>query len=173
MGDLTFGRADTAARLRDSLRVIEWAAGLVPPEWTHANPAYYAPGAWTIAMNVAHLAVYEEQIANPLLAALADGADGVAAVKSAMENWILDASMVLAQEPFAAIVERMRAARETHVATVEQFAESRWNDRVTPLFATGVHGSPPHSAAWVANKTFQHTWEHGNAILRMALFAPR
>jgi hypothetical protein len=25
----------------------------------------------------------------------------------------------------------------------------------------------------VATKTFQHTWEHGNAILRVALFAPR
>lgn len=29
-----------------------------------------------------------------------------------------------------------------------------------------------HSAAWVAAKTFQHTWEHGNSIFRIALFAP-
>lgn len=29
-----------------------------------------------------------------------------------------------------------------------------------------------HSAGWVAAKTFQHTWEHGNFLLRVALFSP-
>lgn len=173
MSDLTFDQAESAGRLRESLRVVEWAAEHIPAAWTHENPDYYATDAWSVAMNLAHLAIYEEQIANPLLAALFAGEDGVSAVKSAMENWILDASIALAKEDFAAILARLREAREQHVALVARFPPARWNHPVTPLFATGLHGPSPHSAAWVANKTFQHTWEHGNSILRMALFAPR
>lgn len=173
MSKLTFDKAETIARLRESMRVIEWAADLVPAAWTHENPGYYAADAWSVAMNVAHLAIYEEQIANPLLAALSAGEGGVAAVKSTMEHWILDDSMALAKEEFAAIIMRLQKERRAHIDIVERFPNERWNKPATPLFASGVHGPSPHSAAWVANKTFQHTWEHGNAILRMALFAPR
>jgi hypothetical protein len=173
MSALEFDRAETAQRLRQSLDVVEWAARLVPPGFTHANPKWYAEDAWSVAMNVAHLAIYEERIANPLLAALSGGHDGVDAVKSAMEHWILEESTALAKESFDTILCRLGEARVRQLELVDQFADARWNERATPLFATGMHGTSPHSAAWVANKTFQHTWEHGNAILRMALFAPR
>ena len=35
------------------------------------------------------------------------------------------------------------------------------------------NGGEALAMSWVATKTFQHTWEHGNAILRVALFTPR
>jgi hypothetical protein len=41
---------------------------------------------------------------------------------------------------------------------------------VTPLFTRGETMRAP---GWIATKTFQHTWEHGNALLRLALYAPR
>jgi hypothetical protein len=40
----------------------------------------------------------------------------------------------------------------------------------TTTLWTDVLAADGHSAAWVAAKTFQHTWEHGNSILCIALF---
>ena len=56
--------------------------------------------------------------------------------------------------------------------TIEPLTADAFNTPRTRLF-TDPRADLPHSIAWVATKTFQHTWEHGNAILRVALFAPR
>ena len=123
-------------------------------------------------MNVAHLTVYEEAIATPVLAALADGEDGVGATRSEIETWFLPQAQALAAEPMETILTRLRKARQSAIDVVERFDEARWNQGVTPLWTRSVPGLL-RSPAWVATKTIQHTWEHGNAVLQMALFAPR
>jgi hypothetical protein len=168
-----FDRAETARLLRDSAGVLESAARLVPSAFTHANPGAYPADAWTVAMNIAHMVVYEDQMANPVLAAMAKGSDGVGATKSDVESWFLADAEALAPRPLDELLRRLAVARHDAIAIVESFDESRWNAGITPLWtrrdATGVLRTP----AWVAMKTFQHTWEHGNAVLSMALFAPR
>jgi Xaa-Pro aminopeptidase len=162
-----FSVTDTIQRLQDSLATLEWAVYAVPRDWTHQPPE---PDAWSVAMNLAHLVVYEEEISAPILAALAEGSDGVGSVKSAMEVWFLKDAQAIADRPVAELVERLRAVRKREAETVGAFNEAAFNRPATPLF-----GGPQSLRApgWVATKTFQHTWEHGNAILRMALFAPR
>jgi hypothetical protein len=160
---------------------MEWAVSILPEQWHHDLPGFYPKDEWSVAMNLAHLAVYEEAIANPVLDALAAGGDGVGSVKSADEGWFLQDALAMARAPTGQLMDRLRAARLRHIELVEGFDPERFNTPVTPLWSAsrgpgGKHGwdgallQPP---GWVAAKTFQHTWEHGNAILRMALFAPR
>jgi hypothetical protein len=173
MNDLIFDREETVRLLRDSLATVLSAACRVPAAYTHANPEWYAPEDWSVAMNIAHVTTYEDAMANPVLAAMADGGDGVGVVESGLESWFLPRSEALAAESIDVLLARFRAAREEHAAIALRFDVARWNEGITPLWSSGRHGSGLHSPAWVAMKTFQHTWEHGNAILRMALFAPR
>ncbi len=168
-----FDRAETIRRLRESLETVVWSARLVPTQFTHALPAWYPDDAWTVAMNLAHLAVYHDAIANPVLESLVEGRDGTTKIRSDNENWFLNDAIAMAGDPLESLLERLAAGRERHVELVSAFAPADWNRRWSPVFNTGAHGTVPHSPAWVANKTFQHTWEHGNAILRMALFSPR
>jgi len=124
-------------------------------------------------MNLAHLVVYEERIAVPVLEALATGADGVSATPSSREDWFLNDAVALSKDEVGVMVARLRKARVRQIDIVESYDPDRFNAPATPLWSSGIHGTPPHSAGWVATKTFQHTWEHGSAILRLVLFAPR
>lgn len=116
-------------------------------------------------MNLAHLATYEELVACPVLEALAAGRDGSGAVTSANER--VEEALRVSAQPLDELMERLRAARQCQIQVVEAFDPQRFNAPVT-----GLWGDRPHSAAWVATKTFQHTWEHGNTIMRVALYEP-
>src|SRR4051812_46038040 len=74
--ELRFRLNETIDRLRQSLATLEWASSMVPPPWTHDVPPTAPPGAWSVAMNLAHLITYEEQLALPVLRAMAQGSDG-------------------------------------------------------------------------------------------------
>jgi len=150
---------------------VQWAVAQVPERWTHAIPDYYPEDAWSVARNLAHMAVYEEGIAAPMLRDLAVGGDGAAAMRSPREEFLTGATE-LSREPVEDIQHRLSVCRGEQIAIIGGYDEERFNAPATSAWASGQHGTPPHSAGWVATKTFQHTWEHGNAILRMALFAP-
>ena len=131
------------------------------------------PG-WSIATNVAHLAVYEQRLAAPVLDDLAAGGDGTGphvGVPSGGEDWLLAATIELAESPLEAVVERLRTARRRQIAAVRAMDIEALNAPRTPLWQRP--GAPRDSAGWVAAKTVQHTWEHGTTISQIALFAPR
>ena len=167
-----FSVDETITRLRDSLATIEWASSMIPVRWTHDAPPTAAPGAWSVAMNLAHLVTYEEQLALPVLRAMAHGSDGEGTVRSGLEHWFHADAVALSSDPVDLLVSRLRAAREEQIRTIEPLTADAFNTPRTRLF-TDPGADLRHSIAWVATKTFQHTWEHGNAILRVALFAPR
>ena len=76
----------------------------------------------------------------------------------------------LAKSSMDDIAERLTSARHRQIDAISAMDEATFHARSTTLWQ---ELSPDgHSAAWVAAKTFQHTWEHGNSILRFALFAP-
>lgn len=165
---VTYKLADTVRRLRDSLADLEFGLARVPERWHHELSPDVARDAWTVAMNLAHLAIYEETVALTLLRSFAPDFDPKGERRGGDESWFLNQSIELAREPIGVILQRLTKARAEQIALVESCGEERLNAGVTPLWA-----EPEHTAGWVATKTFQHTWEHGNAILRTALFAPR
>ena len=159
---------DVVRRLEDSLRDLEFGLGMVPPQWTHAAVPGAPDDSWTAAMNLAHLAIYEEVTAIAMLRSFEPGFDLAGARRGGDESWFSEQAIAISEQPAAAILDRLRAARSAQIDLVRQLGEERLNSGVTPLWP-----DPNHTAGWVATKTIQHTWEHGNTILRVALFAPR
>jgi hypothetical protein len=159
---------DVIRRLRDSLADLEFGLVQAPARWHHALPPAVAPDAWTVAMNLAHLTIYEEGVALRLLRSFEPGFDPAGERRGGDESWFYNEALALSGRPIEGTLSRLRSARREQVALVESFGESRLNSGATPLWP-----EPEHTAGWVATKTFQHTWEHGNAILQVALFAPR
>lgn len=160
----------TIDRLQQSLADVLYAVEMTPPQWLYRSP-WRDPTSWSVAQNLAHMAVYEERVAAPILEALAAGTDATDAVNSVIESDFDELWQQLATEPIDVIAERLRVARARQVQAVAAMTEDRFHLPATTLWAEVAPGI--HSAAWVAAKTFQHTWDHGNAILVVALFAPR
>jgi hypothetical protein len=163
---LRFSVQETLDRLTKSLETLEWALSGVPPQWL------YRPltGEWSVARNVAHLAVYEDFLAAPVLEDLAAGGDGTVVTVPPAPEW--DASeLALAEDRMEEALALLRTARQRQVEAARRFDDERFNEPLCPIWAQ-VPGDR-HPAGWVATKTVQHTWEHGNAALQAALFAPR
>lgn len=134
---------------------------------------FAAGDGWSVAQNLAHLAIYEERLGAPLLEDLACGGDGTGiGLSTPREDQFLAEWESLAQKPIETILARLHAARARHVAALMSFTEARFNAPVTTFFPP-AYGRERYPAGWVAAKTVQHTWEHGNTVLRVALFAPR
>ena len=170
--EFVFDQRETVARLRDSLSTIESFLVLVPAQWTHTPPPGSPEGAWSMAMNLAHMVVYEEQLATPVLEAMSAGGNAQDLVPGGGEEWLLGGATAIASEPIETLAARLRAVRERAIAIVESTPADLFNQPRTMLWS-GRNGGKPLALSWVATKTFQHTWEHGNAILRVAMFTPR
>ncbi len=167
-----FSVEDAARLLEGSLAALEWVTERVPEELHHYAPrALSGEEKWGVAMNLAHLAAYEERLAAPVLEALAAGGDGTQAVPSGSEDWLKSDAERLSEQPLTAILDRLRPARARQVEAVRSFDDESFNRPVTPLWRRT--GSDLDSAGWVAAKTIQHTWEHGNTIFQILLFVPR
>lgn len=183
-GRHTFGEGPSASgvdvrvmvdRLEQSLADVLYAVAITPKDWLYRSPGpdHYDPRvpAWNVAQNLAHLAVYEEQIAAPILEALAAGTDAAAAVISVMESDYDDLWERLAIEPIDVIAERLRVARSRQIRAIAAMSDDQFHSPGTTLWEELREDG--HSAAWVATKTFQHTWDHGNSIFQVALFMAR
>src|SRR3954453_6629171 len=92
------GIAATIDRLQQSLADVLYAVELTPPEWLYRSP-WRDPATWRVAQNLAHLAVYEEQVAAPILEARASGTDATGAVMSVLESDYDEIWQHLASEP--------------------------------------------------------------------------
>ncbi len=165
----SFDQRETIDRLRDSVVTIESFLQLVPAKWTHTPPD---EGAWSVAMNLAHMIAYEEQLATPVMESLADGGTGQDVVPSGGEGWLLTSAQAMADASLETLAARLRAIRERQIAIIDSMSPGLFNTPRTMLWSNR-NGGKPLAISWVATKTFQHTWEHGNAILRVAMFAPR
>ncbi len=83
-------RTETINRLQESLAAVLYAVSISPASW-HYRPPSDDPdlvwlGSWSVAQNLAHLAVYEEQVAAPILTAIAAGRDAAHEVNSVIES---------------------------------------------------------------------------------------
>jgi hypothetical protein len=133
MPDSEFSVRETADRLRQSLDTVEWAVRRIPPAYTRDMPDGSPTGEWSAAMNLAHLIVYDEEIANPVLASLAEAG----ATKSHLEQWFQPEAEAMAPDPIAALAGRFATAHKRHIEIVESFSDGRFNTPVTPFFTRG------------------------------------
>jgi uncharacterized damage-inducible protein DinB len=160
-------RNETIRQLEESLRLLERAVAATPERWHRPAPHEETPPEfWGVAMNLAHLALYEESWPVLVLEALANGT--LEPPANTLEEAVERETKALASEPIEAILERLRAARRRQVAALRAMTDERFATATTTRWRS--QGRRP--AAWVAAKTLQHTWEHGNSIMQIALFHP-
>ena len=168
-------RSDTIDRLTRSLADVLFATSIAPPIYQYGAPAAATGlewlGTWSVAENLAHLAVYEEHVAAPILEAIVAGRDAAEDVNSVIESDYEAHWQALSKSPLNEIAQRLSGARSRQVDAVSAMSDDLFHAPTTTLW-TDVLAADGHSAAWVAAKTLQHTWEHGNSILCIALFAP-
>jgi hypothetical protein len=74
----------------------------------------------------------------------------------------------LSDAPLEEILDRLRVARQRQVDALRAMTDERFETATTTRWRS--QGARP--AAWVAAKTLQHTWEHGNSVMQIALFYP-
>jgi len=169
-GELAFVPEDLARMLEESLTTLKWALTTVPERF-QTMPPPHAPGQlprWSVALNLAHMAVYEDLLAGPVLADMAAGGDGSGVAPSGDEDWFEGGAQALSREPVAAIMARLDAARRGQIESVRRFSAAHFNTPTTPLW--GGREGLLFPAGWVAAKTVQHTWEHGHTVMQAALF---
>jgi hypothetical protein len=167
MAGAAYDPADLARPLETSFEALEWAVGRAPEAWHHALPESIAAGEWHLARILAHVAVYEVRIAAPLLEALAAGTGALKAMPRPDFDAMKAEEETMSAGHVAGIMAPMRAARLRQVDAVRAFDAERI---AVPRVPWG--GPPLRPAGWVAIKTLQHTLEHANSVLQIALTIP-
>lgn len=159
--------ADAVEQLESGLHALRWATGIIPPVWAHRPDG----GGWSAATNLAHLLVYEEQVSVPVVEDLLRGEDGTAAVIDGSEGWLAQASESLGSADLGSLALRWEAARARLIAAVRAFRDDDFNAPTCAVTTPMFRDIGLHPAGLVVLKANQHTWEHGNAILRTARLA--
>lgn len=142
-----------------------WALSLISDADAHLAAR---PSDWPAATNLAHLVIYEERIAVPVLRAATQGRDGAADVVSGEEGWLVHDAEALGRESFPEIVGRYRAIVTRHAELLAAFDDGAFNQPICSLWQTApaYSGGRLVPAGWIAKKSAQHTWEHGHSLLR-------
>ncbi len=167
-------------RLEETARILEWAIAQVPPERLLREPPHgrhpqsdkgYRDyfGDWSAYRILFHVVLYEEAYALPTMRHwLGEPNPGVDLVNP--EPGVEEAAWQEGLERGAdlpALLERFRALRQEQIRVLESIPADEW-DREKVDTSRG-----PVSAGFVVAKTVQHTLDHGNALMRNALYWDR
>ena len=147
-------------QLRASGSGVLWGFGLIPDRYRRERPPYprYL-GEWPPARHVWHLTQYERCVALPSMRQwLGDPQPSDGAWQDTDIAW--SEARGLSDE---VLIAAFRQAREDQILLLEDLAEGTWDERRDTAW-----GSQP---LWkVVAKTFQHTYEHGDTLMRMGLW---
>ena len=148
------------SQLQTSAEGFVWAFSRVDPAYRLRLPpdADYL-GTWSPARHVWHVAEYERCLALPSMQQWVGGA------MPGEDAWADDDATweAVGDRTFDALVEAFLRVRQEQIALLDQLAPIDWEaPRET------IWGYKPLSM--VVTKTYQHTFEHGNTLLRMGLW---
>lgn len=139
-----------------------WSANQVPEEHRNtAPPSSEFLGEWTALRQVYHLWNYEHNIAIPAMRLWLGGPPHSKEHLDAWNNEESDWS----NHSYDKALEMFRQGRDEQITMLAEFSETAWSEtRETEIVWGEV------TLQWAVSKTFQHTMEHGNSLMKMALF---
>lgn len=137
-----------------------WAFEQLPKEWHYQLPpdARYL-GTWPPIRHVWHVAGYERDLVIPSMKQWLGG------TMPAGDSWKDDDATfeVDCAQEMDHIVDQFRQVRQQQIDLLDQLADVDWD---TPRL--NLWGNRPLSM--IVTKTFQHTFEHGDTLMRMGLW---
>jgi len=150
-------------QLQTSTEGFLWAVEQIPPERLYLEPR---PGKWPVARLLFHMASYDRAIGLPALRqwvgepfsmnGLTGSAEGDAALEEA--NWKHGEG-----QEMQAMIAEFKKLRAEQLSLLQHFPEHAWREEREALWG-------PRPLTWVVAKTYQHTLEHTDEILRAYLW---
>lgn len=150
-------------QIQTSTEGFLWAVELIPQERHYLPPR---PDRWPVARIVYHMLCYDRYIGLPALRQWAGGELSTAGLTGSIEG---DAALEEANwqqgegHEVQAMLADFRELRAEQLSLLQQFPESVWSEERDALWG-------PVTLKWVATKTYQHTLEHTDEILRSYLW---
>lgn len=150
-------------QLQTSTEGFLWAVEQIPQERHYLLPG---PNRWSVARLVYHLRCYDQLIGLPALRQWVDeplsliGLTGDAEEDAAREeaNWSNGEG-----HEVQAMIADFKKLRAEQLALIQHFRELTWSEERDALWGSVT-------LQWVVTKTYQHTLEHTDEILRLYLW---
>lgn len=145
-------------QLKASAAGFEWAFLNLPPSFLEQpppEPQYL--GTWSPTRHVWHVTEYERCLAIPSMHCWI-GLSNDIVWHDDDQAW----AQVQARQP-EKLIAHFQQVRQQQIELLDHLVNIDWSaPRQTPF------GQKP--LLWIVTKTFQHTWEHGDTLLRMGLW---
>lgn len=146
-------------QLRASADGFVWGTEQIPEARRYSQPPK-GLGEWTVARHVFHLWYYEQTIALPSMQQWLGGT--IPLLEDAGE----DIAWSKTQERVESLLEKFKNVRAEQIALLPKFEDASWNTTCEAIWG-------PVTLLWVVSKTYQHTAEHTNDVMRIGLFWDR
>jgi hypothetical protein len=137
-----------------------WGVEQVPTERRYRQPPT-GLGEWTVARHIFHMVYYEQRDVLPVMQQWLGAPEVVSEWGHEEVAWQASCT-----EPIEHLLSQFRAVRREQLALLPRFVERTWHEQQES-------GWGPVTLLWVVSKTYQHTAEHTNDVLRIALFWDR
>ena len=143
-------------QLQASANGFVWGTEQVPEARRYVQPPN-GLGEWTVARHVFHLFYYEQTIALPSMQQWLGGA--MPSVEDADEDIVWSKT----QDTVESLLEKFRDVRTEQIALLPKIDDAAWKTNGEAVWG-------PVTLLWVVSKTYQHTAEHINDVMRIGLF---
>ncbi len=153
-------------QLQASTKGFLWAVEQIPKERQFLQPN---PDKWSVARLLYHMVDYDQLIGLPTLCQWVDGPSPLAGLTGSAEE---DAAREEAQwqngegHDVQAMIADFNMLRAEQFALIQHFPEQAWSEERNAIWG-------PVTLQWAVTKTYQHTLEHTDEILRAYLWEKR
>lgn len=144
-------------QLRASGDAFVWAVEQLPASRRYASPPE-GLGDWSLARHLFHIAFYEQAAGLPTMRQWLGEPCPMVADVDEDEAWQFRQAATVEE-----LLAEFKAVRDEQIALLDVFDEAAW--QTTKVTVWG-----PVTLLWVVSKTFQHTAEVLNDVMRLGLF---
>jgi len=144
-------------QLQASADGFVWGVEQVPMDRRTIQPPHPNLGEWTVARHVFHMMFYEQTIALPSMR------QWLGEPCPSLEDSDEDAVWGTKQESIENMFVEFRSVRAEQISLLPKFNDEIWNTTRETIWEQPT-------LLWVVSKTYQHSAEHTNDVMRIGLF---
>ncbi|GHO83037.1 DinB family protein [Dictyobacter formicarum] len=156
--------------LQNSSNDFIWATQQIPVDKLN-SVSPLRPDSWSVARNIFHLQFQEEKVVLPNMRLwLSDRTlytrqdDALIAHYAAFETLVRDEERAWAQQPdLDVVLKHFQTQRTIQIALLQEIDPTVWEDKRATVWGEVT-------LRWVVTKTYQHSVEHINDVLKPALY---